>query len=163
MANRHKAKYYHQDIPNLLNSLQDLSELRTHKLNILWTHASTLEQTCLSRSTVILQHTTAEASRNIPILDSTMFVRHNTSPWQESPDFDFEPSPIWHDDPEIVTDEYAKVVLRNMVTKAREGLGKIQGSVTLSQQEVDKIRAAVQAGKDRDAVSSVNHSCRMHG
>lgn len=84
-----------------------------------------------------------------------MFVRHNMEPWQEPPDFEFEPSPIWHDDPEIVTNEYAKVFLRNMVTKSREGLAKVQGTVTLKQQEVDDIRTAVQANKDKDAVSSV--------
>jgi hypothetical protein len=139
----------------LLNSLQDLSELRTHKLNILWTHASTLEQTCLSRSTGILQHTAAEVSRNVPILDSTMFVRHNQGPWSEPVEFAFEPSPIWHDDPEIVIDEYAKVFLRNMVTKSREGLTKIQGTVTLKHQEVDKLRASVQGSQDREAVSNV--------
>src|SRR5579859_19189 len=115
----------------LLNSLQDLSEFRTHKLNILWTHASTLEQTCLSRSTAILQHISSEVSRNIPILDSTMFAKHNLAQWSEPPEFVFEPSPIWHDDPEIITDEYAKVFLRNMVTKSREGLQRVQGPITL--------------------------------
>ena len=145
----------------LLNSLQDLSELRTHKLNILWTHASSLEQTCMTRSTGLLQHTSAEISRNIPILDSTMFARHNTSPWNEPAEFTFEPSPIWHDDPEIVTDEYAKVFLRNMVSKSRDGLSKIQGTVTLKHQEVDKLRASVQGSEDREALSNVLLRCQI--
>jgi formin-binding protein 1 len=139
----------------LLNSLQDLSEFRTHRLNILWIHASTLEQSCLGRSTGILQHTFSEVSRNIPILDSTMFVRHNVAEWNEPLEFSFEPSPIWHDDPEIVTDEYAKVFLRNMVSKSREGLTRIQGTVTLKHQEVDKLRASIQGNENRDAVSNV--------
>lgn len=139
----------------ILNSLQDLSELRTHKLNILWTHASTLEQTCCSRSTGILQHISAEVARNLPVLDSTMFARHNASPWEEPVDFAFEPSPIWHDDPEIVTDEHAKVFLRNMTTKSREGLGRIQGNVALKHQEIDKLRASVQGNQDREALSNV--------
>ena len=139
----------------LLNSLQDLSELRTHKLNILWTHASNLDQTCLSRSTSILQHTSSEIARNLPILDSTMFVTHNKAPWQEPPDFEFEPSPIWHDDPEIVTDDFAKVFLRNMVTKSREGLNKAQPSVILRQQEVEKLRAGMQSSQDKEAQLNV--------
>lgn len=138
----------------LLNSLQDLSEFRTHKLNLLWTHASTLEQTCLSRSIYILQHITSEVARNIPILDSTMFVKHNLVQWQEPSDFVFEPSPIWHDDAEIVTDEYAKVFLRNMVTKSREGLQKVQGLVALKYQEVEKLRTNVN-GNENEAVSNV--------
>jgi len=139
----------------LLNSLQDLSELRTHKLNILWTHASTLEQTCISRSNGILQHISSEVARNVPILDSTMFVGHNNVHWDEPVDFVFEASPIWHDDPQIITDEYAKVFLRNMVTKSREGLSKIQGNVALKHQEVDKLRASMQGSQDREAVSNV--------
>ena len=139
----------------LLNSLQDLSEFRTHKLNLLWTHASTLEQTCLSRSAAILQHISSEVGRNVPILDSTMFVKHNLAPWNEPVDFVFEPSPIWHDDPEIITDEYAKVFLRNMVSKSREGLQRVQGPVTLKHQEVDKLRASVKGKENVEAVSNV--------
>jgi formin-binding protein 1 len=136
--------------------MQDLSELRTHRLNILWTHASALEQTCLSRTTTILQHSTTEIARNVPILDSTMFVRHNAPQWTEPPDFDFEPSPIWHDDPAIVTDEFAKVFLRNMVSKSREGLNKIKGDVALKQQTVEKLRVSIRESQDKEAVSSVH-------
>jgi len=84
-----------------------------------------------------------------------MFARHNNAQWDEPADFMFEPSPIWHDDPEIITDEYAKVFLRNMMTKSREGLSKIQGSVALKHQEVDKLRASMQGSQDREAISNV--------
>ena len=84
-----------------------------------------------------------------------MFAHHNNAPWNEPLDFMFEPSPIWHDDPEIIIDEYAKVFLRNMVAKSREGLSKIQGNVALKHQEVDKLRASMQGSQDREAVSDV--------
>lgn len=83
-----------------------------------------------------------------------MFVKHNLVQWQEPSDFVFEPSPIWHDDPEIVTDEYAKIFLRNMVTKSREGLQKVQGPVALKYQEVEKLRTNFK-GKENEAVSNV--------
>ena len=84
-----------------------------------------------------------------------MFVQHNRAPWNEPVDFAFEPSPIWHDDSDIVTDEYAKVFLRNMVSKSREGLSKIQGNVALKQQEIEKLRGAMQSSKDQEAAISV--------
>jgi len=84
-----------------------------------------------------------------------MFVRHNTELWTEPPDFEFEPSPIWHDDAEIVTDEFAKVFLRNMVSRSREGLNKIKGNVALKQQEVEKLRASMQGSQDKEAVNGV--------
>jgi formin-binding protein 1 len=139
----------------LLNSLQDLSELRTQKLNLLWTQASAIEQKCVASSTEILQHTSTEVAQNFPIRDSAMFVQHNVAPWNEPVDFVFEPSPIWHDSPDIITDEFAKVFLRNMVSKSREGLTRIQGSVTLKQQEVAKLRATIKESQDREAVSDV--------
>ena len=100
-----------------------------------------------------------------------MFAQHNRAPWNEPADFTFEPSPIWHDDPEIVTDEFAKVFLRNMVSKSREGLSKIQGNVTLKQQEVEKLRSSMQSSKDQEALTSVlpsaltrliSATCRYH-
>ena len=84
-----------------------------------------------------------------------MFVRHNVEQWDEPVDFLFEPSPIWHDDPEIVTDEYAKVFLRNLVSKSREGLAKVQPNVMIKASEVDKLRESVQSTQDRETVSSV--------
>jgi formin-binding protein 1 len=85
-----------------------------------------------------------------------MFAQHNKAQWNEPADFAFEPSPIWHDDPEIITDEYAKVFLRNLVSKSREGLSKIQGNVTLKQQEVGKLRSNLQSSKDQESSISVS-------
>ena len=85
-----------------------------------------------------------------------MFAKHNLAQWSEPPEFVFEPSPIWHEDPEIITDEYAKVFLRNMVTKSREGLQRVQGPITLKHQEVDKLRASVEGKENTEAVSNVS-------
>jgi formin-binding protein 1 len=110
---------------------------------------------CLSRSTGILKHTADEVARNIPILDSAMFVRHNLAQWDEPVEFAFEPSPIWHDDANIVTDEYAKVFLRNMVSKSREGLGRIQPGIAVKHAAVNDLRASIQKSDNRETVSSV--------
>jgi hypothetical protein len=84
-----------------------------------------------------------------------MFVSHNTGRWDEPMDFMFEPSPIWHDDAQIITDEYAKVFLRNMVAKSREGLSQIQPAVALKNQEVENLRRSIKGSQDSEGVVNV--------
>jgi hypothetical protein len=106
-----------------VQSLQDLSETRVNKLNSLWALAAQIETQTLTRSTEYLQHLSAEIPRNNPLLDSMMFVRHNAGEWQEPPDFQFEPSPVWLDDGNLATDEQAVVFLRNVLMKTKGSHG----------------------------------------
>ena len=43
VTNKQKEKYYHEYVPDLLDSMQDLSESRTTKLNGIWSLAAQLE------------------------------------------------------------------------------------------------------------------------
>lgn len=69
-----------------------------------------------------------------------MFLRHNTSGWNEPNDFNFEPSPLWHDTDDIVTDELATVFLRNLLGKSRRGLEAAKGIVESKQREVQGLQ-----------------------
>lgn len=69
-----------------------------------------------------------------------MFLRHNTGGWNEPKDFDFEPSPLWHDTDDIVTDELATVFLRNLLGKSRRGLEVAKGVVESKQKEVQGLQ-----------------------
>ncbi|KAL2020921.1 hypothetical protein VTK56DRAFT_7808 [Thermocarpiscus australiensis] len=140
VTNKHKEKYYHEYLPELLDSLQDLSEFRTLKLNGLWTLASQLETSMLQQSARQVDHLTQEITRNQPHLDSMMFIRHNMGAFQEPPDKVFEPSPVWHDDGVMVVDEAAKVYLRNLLNKSKSQLGELR-------READKKRREVEAMK----------------
>lgn len=140
-------------------SLQDLSETRVNKLNSLWSIAAQIETQTLSRSTDYLKHLSAEIPRNNPLLDSMMFVRHNAGPWQEPPDFQFEPSPVWLDDGTIATDEAAAVFLRNVLIKTKASLADQRRDLDKKRKEVEnarKVRQNIREGKDkRDEVEVV--------
>lgn len=71
-----------------------------------------------------------------------MFVKHNMGGWYEPGDFEFEPSPIWHDTDDIVVDEPAKVFLRNLLGKSRRGLEAAKGMVETKQKEVQALQRA---------------------
>lgn len=152
VTNKQKEKYYHEYVPELIDSLQDLSESRTVKLNGIWTLAAQLETNMLKRSTDFLVHLSGEIPRNVPALDSMMFVRHNVGPWQEPPNKVFEPSPVWHDDDTMIVDESAKVFLRNVLGKSKAQLGDLRREVDKKRREVEgvkRVRQQIREGKDK--------------
>lgn len=69
-----------------------------------------------------------------------MFAKHNMGGWYEPSDFEFEPSPIWHDTDEIIVDEPAKVFLRNLLGKSRKGLEGAKAQVDTKQREIEGLR-----------------------
>jgi formin-binding protein 1 len=88
-----------------------------------------------------------------------MFVRHNAGNWQEPPDFQFEPSPVWLDDGNIATDESAAVYLRNVLTKTKALLVEQRRELDKKVRELENAKAVrknIREGKDkRDEVEVV--------
>ncbi|SPN97740.1 related to BZZ1 - Myo3/5p-Bee1p-Vrp1p actin assembly complex component [Cephalotrichum gorgonifer] len=159
VTNTHKEKYYHEYVPTLMDSLQDLSEFRTLKLNDFWTLSSELERGMLDQSKGMMETLAQEISRNQPHLDSLMYMRHNVGPWQEPPDKVFEPSPVWHDTDAMVVDEAAKVYLRNVLVKSKSQLGELRREVDKKRREVEsfeQLKQRVRNGTEkRDEVDVV--------
>lgn len=159
VTNKLKECYYHEYVPDLLDSLQDLNETRVLKLNNIWTLAIALETNTLTKSTEHLKHLTAEIPRNDPKLDSTMFVRHNAVQWQDPSDFVFEPSPVWLDTDAMATDETAKIFLRNILTKSKPLITETKAQAQQKRKELENVKRArenIRAGRDkRDEVDCV--------
>lgn len=161
VTNKQKEKYYHDFVPEVMDSLQDLSEFRTIKLNAIWTMAASLESTMLAQSKDMVDHLTHEIARNQPHLDSMMYMRHNMGTFQEPADKTFEPSPVWHDDDAMVTDEAAKVFLRNVLNKSKSQLGGLRREVDKKRREVEaaaRLKQSVREGTEKkDEVVVVTH------
>ncbi|KAF2838424.1 FCH-domain-containing protein [Patellaria atrata CBS 101060] len=159
VTNKQKEMYYHEYVPELLNSMQDLSETRISKVNSIWSLASQIETTTLTRSTELMTHLSSEIPRNNPLLDSMMFVRHNVSQWQDPADFVFEPSPVWHDDSSMYTDDASKNFLRNILTKSKGQLVELRRDTEKKKRDVENAKRArqnIREGKDkRDEVEAV--------
>ncbi|PNY27535.1 Protein BZZ1 [Tolypocladium capitatum] len=140
VTNRQKEKYYHDYVPEVMDSLQDLNEFRTVKLNGLWGVAVSLEADMLLQSRGVVDHLGQEISRNEPHLDSMMYMRHNMGSFQEPPDKEFEASPVWHDDDVMVVDETAKIYLRNVLSKSKSQLGELRREVDKKRREVENVK-----------------------
>ncbi|KTB05530.1 Protein BZZ1 [Nakaseomyces glabratus] len=97
-ANRTKDKYYFQDVPECLDLLQGLNESKVLFLNDIWKRASSLEKSFTERVNKRLDASDSVVVQNKPSLNTAMFIKHNVKQWREPPDFQFKPSPVWHDD-----------------------------------------------------------------
>lgn len=148
VTNKQKEMYYHDYVPEVMDSLQDLSEFRTLKLNGLWIAASRLEENMLQQSREMMQHLSQEVSRNLPHLDSMMYMRHNLGSFQEPVNMEFEASPVWHDDGTMVVDESAKIYLRNVLGKSKAQLGELRREVDKKRRDVDSVKAVKQRVRD---------------
>lgn len=139
VANRIKDKYYHEDVPELLDQLQDLNEARVQMLNHFWNQAIDFEQGCYDRSKACLASMSGVIVQNEPTLDSAMFVKHNISQWTEPTDFYYQPSPIWHDDEKIITEDIALQYLRKRLVDSQTKLAEHEKS---SRARIDSYKAA---------------------
>ncbi|KAJ5887783.1 hypothetical protein N7495_007824 [Penicillium taxi] len=165
VTNKLKEKFFHEYVPEVLDGLQDLNETRVTRLNALWTVAAQLEQSSLTNSTSLFANLLVEIPRNNPSLDSMMFLQHNITQAQEPTNVGFEPSPVWHDDASIITDEAAKVFLRNILGKSKEQIRELRVEADRQKREVtagQKIRENIQQGKDnRNEVDIVRSIFRL--
>jgi formin-binding protein 1 len=152
VTNKLKERYYHEYIPELLDSLQDLSETRVAKLNSVWLLASHLETSAVQRSKEHLDRLSGEIPRNDPSLDSTMFVQHNATPWTDPPDMSFEPSPVWLDSDSMAVDEASKTYLRNILGKSKPLAREMKAEVDKKRNEVEnmkRVRRGIREGRDK--------------
>lgn len=157
-TNAHKTKYYHEDIPDLLDTFQDINEIRVQKLNAIWAKATQIEQSCLIRQGGHLGRSLDAIGRNSPNLDTAMFIQHNTSTWMEPVAFGFEPCPIWHDTPDLVVDDNAKIFLQNGLAKRRRELSELTATVSNKKREIDglsKLKEAYIVDPSRGVVEDV--------
>jgi hypothetical protein len=148
VTNKQKEKYYHEYLPQVMDSLQDLSEFRTLRLNGLWSLAAKLEATMLQQSAGVIDHLSQEITRNQPHLDSMMYIRHNMGTFQEPANKVFEPSPVWHDDGAMIVDETAKIYLRNLLNKSKSQLGELRREADKKRREVEAVRRVKEKIRD---------------
>lgn len=140
VTNKQKEMYYHEYVPEVMDSIQDLNEFRIIKLNGLWTAASQLEEGLMKQSAQLMQGLTQQIARNAPHLDSMMYMRHNLGAFQEPVNNTFEASPLWHDDNHMIVDEPAKVYLRNVLGKSKSQLGELRREVDRKRREVESVK-----------------------
>lgn len=147
VANRLKDKYYYQDVPELLDYLQEVNEARVGILNKLIKNASIVERNSHDRLKEKLHLIDTTAEQNQPSLDTAMFVKHNSGGWKEPDDFYFVPSDIWHDDESLVTKEPELTELKKVLARSSSEYTKWEAQAVDSRQKLEE--ATVQRHKEK--------------
>lgn len=146
VANRLKDKYYYQDLPELLDTLQAVNESRVSRVNFILKNADDLERRCNAKVDSRLNAADDVISQNDPHLDTAMFIRHNASDFREPQDFYYIPSPIWHDDDAFVVDKEEEFTqLKKDLTKS---IALYEENEKVSEQEKQKYGQALELKKE---------------
>lgn len=148
-ANRTKDKYYFQDIPEVLDLLQDLNESRISFLNDIWRGAKDFEVAAGNRVKERLNTADAVVSQNLPSLSTAIFIKHNLKHWKEPNDFCFEPSPVWHDDEKFVVP--SEIELKDLKIKLAQAEKTYANFQDLAQPEMSKLSTLNQRKKELKA------------
>ncbi|CAG98850.1 Bzz1p [Kluyveromyces lactis] len=153
-ANRVKDKYFFQDVPEILDILQDINESRAAMLNIIWNKAGVLERELNKTIDSRLDAADSVIAKNKPYLDTSMFIKHNMKSWKEPKDFLYEPSSVWHDDEHFVVNSQVELQdLRVKLAKAQQQLQQTQYHIesekkSLGQLNTDKCNLKAQEQYD---------------
>lgn len=140
-ANRLKDKYYYQDVPEILDYLQELNEDRVALMNKLLRNANIVERNSLDKVKEKLHLIDNTIDQNNPKLDVAMFIKHNTVDWAEPQDFYFIPCSFWHDDESLVIKEPELTELKKRLNIATNEYGKFEQSSLDMKQSLEESTA----------------------
>lgn len=139
VANRLKDKFYYQDLPEIIDGLQNLHELKVSKLNTIWLSTSIIERDSLTEIINSYNSIDTVVEQNLPKLDTLMFLKHNARNWSEPVDFKYLPSPIWHDDDHMVVNEASLLFLKVMLNNSSQTYESIQSKCNDTKQTVEEL------------------------
>ncbi|SGZ38173.1 uncharacterized protein HGUI_00373 [Hanseniaspora guilliermondii] len=144
LANRVKDKLYFQDIPELLDLLQNTVKFKVQKFNtFLSKHLNNCIHNANSNISVYKEEINY-LTENLPDLDVEMFIKHNKKPWQEPQDKVFIASPIWYEEPifnvkleedlKILSIKYKKAIedksyLQSEISKQLDNMKSLRGQI----------------------------------
>lgn len=139
VANRLKDKYYFQDLPEILDYLQDLNETRVTILNKLLKNASIIERNHNDKVKELLHEIDATIDQNNPKLDTAMFIKHNTAGWNEPADFLFIPCSFWHDDESLITKEPELTDLKKRLNTSLNNYATAKEATLSAKQKLEEV------------------------
>lgn len=148
VANSLKDKYFFQDLPEVLDYLQDLNETRVTILNKLIKNACIIERNSNDKIKEILQAVDVIADQNNPKLDTSMFIKHNSSQWNEPPDFVFIPCSFWHDDETLITKEPELTNLKKRLNAALTTYSSYKQTALTCKQKLEEAAQSRKASED---------------
>lgn len=142
IANRLKDKYYYQDIPELLDYLQEINETRVALANHLLHDACSIERSACDKIKAKLNAIDITIDQNDPRLDTAMYIKHNAEDWQEPADFYFIPCSTWHDDESLVVQGPELTTLRKRLADCSSEYVRLEQQCLDSKQKLEEVNVS---------------------
>jgi hypothetical protein len=139
IANRIKDKFFYQDLPEVLDLLQDVNEFKTIQMNKILTITASTEINKNNKNIKALESTIEVIKENKPQLDTAMFIKHNLTEWQEPQDFYYVPSSIWHDDDHFVAGESEMQALKRTLALAHKTQSKLDDAIESEREKLNSL------------------------
>lgn len=139
IANRIKDKFYYQDLPEVLDLLQDVNEFKTIQMNSLLTIAGKSEIMKNNNNIKAIESTFQVIGENKVQLDTLMFIKHNVTQWAEPQDFYYIPSSIWHDDEKFISGPEEVQALKRNLAIAYKAQQKVDDSIESQRERLNEL------------------------
>jgi len=137
--------------------LQDLNESKILLLNDIWKAANDSELEFGENIKGRLTKSNDVISHNKPSLSTAMFIKHNLKNWKEPNDFQYVPSPIWHEDETFAVPSESEVQdLRIKLKQAENDYNRLDDLTKTELSKLSGFNKTKQALKD-DMEANGNH------
>ncbi|KAL7751571.1 Protein BZZ1 [Sorochytrium milnesiophthora] len=124
-ANTTKKSFYCEEIPWIMDELQDLEYRRLDNMKAILGDLVRIDAEMATTTCQLVEALKPSVDQIQPDKDIHLFVKTNQRDWTEPADFTFDPTHLWRDTNEFVKDDQTKVVLQNQrakVLKKKKGV-----------------------------------------
>ncbi|KAI9140317.1 hypothetical protein BKA69DRAFT_515846 [Paraphysoderma sedebokerense] len=146
-ANAAKKSFYLSEMPFVLDEMQDLEERRIENIKTLLGEYLRLELVTTQQTQTHIQNLQGVVTKINPKEDTSLFIGVNKHEWHEPSDFAFEPTGLWRDTGDMITDDYCKIVLQNSHGKLLKKRADVSNEITAKTKEIEAVEKLMDAYK----------------
>ncbi|KAI3654933.1 hypothetical protein MP228_000313 [Amoeboaphelidium protococcarum] len=142
VANALKKKYYFQDMPQLMDQMQQMNEARVTQTKQLLDEYLRLEIASLDQARNVIDVIHGAVESVSAEQDSNIFIGYHRPAveWTEPYDYKFEPTLLWKESEDIEVNDAAKIYLINKLGKVRAKLEETVSELDVKTKEVEGLK-----------------------
>ncbi|KAI9222750.1 hypothetical protein BC828DRAFT_377620 [Blastocladiella britannica] len=145
VTNSARHQYAREQVPWILDELEILETSRLATFQTLLKQYATCELETLGHNQAALKLAESVAASIDPRADASLFRIANASEWPDVPEAGFVGTSLWKDMPDMVSDDFCKVVLTNQRAKNLAKQTELAGQFDADRKRVDGLLRLIAA------------------
>ncbi|KAF8904120.1 hypothetical protein CPB84DRAFT_1835747 [Gymnopilus junonius] len=159
IANRAKAMFYAEDIPQLENALQRRLMLRFVKI---LGHGQRLHLKHLDSLKSRVANVETKLEQVDVVKDQDLFINYNVRNFVAPDDWTFEPSAIHYDTDAMSVEPAPKIVIQNKLRRSREKINELNPLVKSKRAELNELSAQISSYSADSSVGAIDDLTDKH-